>query len=251
MVQGEFFVRSVRICKSALSLLALFLLLDLAPGGRAQQANPSKEAYLTRSGAVADDAIPQLQHRPRYLIQRTDTIALSFPLSPEYNQTITVQPDGYVSLVGAGAIRVENMDVNQLCDAVRGAYTSAKILHDPIVTADLKDFQKPYFVVVGQVAKPGQFELRDDITVTQAVAIAGGFLTTAKHSKVVVFHRVSTEWSEAKTLDVKHMLNSKNLTEDIHLQPGDIVYVPQNGFSKFKNVVPYSVPLGIYEHPTF
>jgi hypothetical protein len=50
---------------------------------------------------------------------------------------------------------------------------------------------------------------------------------------------------------VKHLLNSKNLAEDIHLQPGDIVYVPQNGFSKFKSVVPYTVPIGIYEHPTF
>jgi protein involved in polysaccharide export with SLBB domain len=238
-------MRSVKIWMSA--LLVLFLLPRLAPGARAQQANPSKEAYASSSGAATDSTLPQLQHRPRYLIQRTDTVALSFPLSPEYNQTITVQPDGYVSLVGAGAIRAENMDVDQLCEAVRVAYTNAKILHDPIVTADLKDFQKPRFVVVGSVAKPGQFELRDDITVTQAVAIAGGFLTIAKHSKVVVFHRISTDWSEAKTLDVKHMLNSKNLTEDIHLQAGDIVYVPQNGFSKFKNVVPYTVAIGMFQ----
>jgi len=238
-------MRSVKIWKSA--LLVLFVLPRLAPEAQAQQASPSKEAYVSSSSPAADNTLPQLQHRPRYLIQRTDSIALSFPLSPEYNQTITVQPDGYVSLVGAGPIRVENMNVDQLCDAVRNAYTGAKILHDPIVTADLKDFQKPHFVVVGAVAKPGQFDLRDDITVTQAVAVAGGFLTIAKHSKVVVFHRVSTEWSEAKTLDVKHMLNTKNLTEDIHLQPGDIVYVPQNGFSKFKSVVPYTVPLGLYQ----
>jgi polysaccharide export outer membrane protein len=238
-------MRSVKIWKSA--LLGLFVLPFVTPGGQAQQTSPSKEVYVSSSSAATDSTLPQLQHRPRYLVHRTDTVALSFPLSPEYNQTITVQPDGYVSLVGAGAIRVDNMDLDQLCDAVRSAYTAAKILHDPIVTADLKDFQKPYFVVVGQIAKPGQFELRDDITATQAVAIAGGFLTTAKHSKVVVFHRVSTEWSEAKTLDVKHMLNSKNLTEDIHIQPGDIVYVPQNGFSKFKNVVPYTVPLGMYQ----
>lgn len=238
-------MRRVKIWK--LALLALFLLLRVAPGARAQQANPSKDTYVASSSAGPDNALPQLQHRPRYLVQRTDTIALSFPLSPEYNQTITVQPDGYVTLVGAGALHVENMTVDQLCDAVRNAYTGAKILHDPIVTANLTDFQKPHFVVVGAVAKPGQFDLRDDITVTQAVAVAGGFLTIAKHSKVVVFHRVSTEWSEAKTIDVKHMLNSKNLTEDIHLQPGDIVYVPQNGFSKFKSVVPYTVPLGLYQ----
>jgi polysaccharide biosynthesis/export protein len=238
-------MRSVKIWKSA--FLVLFLLPSLALGVRAQQASPSNEAYVSTSGAAADSTVPQLQHRPRYMIQRTDIIALSFPLTPDYNQTITVEPDGYVSLIGAGSIRVENMTIDQLCDAVRNSYTSAKILHDPIVTADLKDFQKPYFVVVGSVAKPGQFELRDDITVTQAVAVAGGFLTIAKHSKVVVFHRISTDWSEAKTIDVKHMLNSKNLTEDIHLQPGDIVYVPQNGFSKFKNIVPYSVPIGMYQ----
>jgi len=232
-------MRSVKIWKS--TLLVQFLLLSLALGVRAQQASPSNSS----SGTALDNTNPQLQHRPRYMIQRTDTIALTFPLSPEFNQTITVEPDGYVTLVGAGPIRVENMTVDQLCDAVRNSYTGAKILHDPIVTADLKDFQKPYFVVVGSVGKPGQFDLRDDITVTQAVAVAGGFLTSAKHSQVVVFHRISTDWSEAKTIDLKHMLNSKNLTEDIHLQPGDIVYVPQNGFSKFKNVVPYTLPLGL------
>ena len=106
-------------------------------------------------------------------------------LSPEFNQTVAVQPDGYVTLKGAGTIFVEGQTVPELTETVKAAY--AKILHDPVIAIALKDFEKPYFIAAGQVAKPGKYDLRSDLTVTEAVAIAGGFNDKAKHSQVVLF----------------------------------------------------------------
>ena len=70
------------------------------------------------------------------------------------------------------------MTVPEVTEAINKAY--AKTLHDPIINVDLKDFQKPFFVVTGQVAKPGQYDLRYDTTVSEAIAISGGLLPTAK-----------------------------------------------------------------------
>lgn len=197
--------------------------------------DPALKAVSANSGNTADQ--PELRSRnPRYIIARSDTLALSFPLSPEYDQTVTVQPDGFIGLVGVSDLHVEGMTLPELRQAVHDAY--AKVLHDPVITVSLTNFQKPYFMVLGEVNKPGQYELRDDIVMTGAVAIAGGYTKDAKHSQVFLFRRISKEWAEVHELNMKHMLYSKGLAEDIHVQPGDIIFLPKNFISKFQNVVP-------------
>ena len=73
---------------------------------------------------------------------------------------------------------------------------------------------------------------------TEAVAIAGGFTEKAKHSEVLIFRKVPGGWQAGKRLDVKHMLANADLGEDIHLQPGDLIYVPKNKLSKIKEFIP-------------
>src|SRR5207249_4925094 len=74
----------------------------------------------------------------------------------------------------------------------------AKILHDPVINVELKDFEKPYFIVGGEVGHPGKFDLRGDTSVAQAVAIAGGLRDSAKHSQILLFHRVPDGWLQVK-----------------------------------------------------
>jgi polysaccharide export outer membrane protein len=126
---------------------------------------------------------------------------------------------------------------------LREAYSST--LHDPEVTIALKDFDKPYFIATGQIVRPGKYELRADITVTEAVAIAGGFNEAARHSQVVLFRRVSNGMVESHLLDVKSMLKSRDLKEDMHLKSGDLVFVPQNAISKIRRYLPTS-SMGTY-----
>jgi polysaccharide export outer membrane protein len=127
------------------------------------------------------------------------------------------------------------------------AYTG--MLHDPEVTAVLKDFDKPYFIASGEVGHPGKYELRGETTVGEAVAIAGGFTSRAKHSQVVLFRRISEGRFEAHLLNVKEILKSKNLEEDAQLQPGDFLFVPQNFISKVRQYLPAS-SLSLYANPT-
>jgi polysaccharide export outer membrane protein len=181
---------------------------------------------------------PQFQTRtPRYKIAPGDSFDVTFELSPEFNQTgVAVQPDGFVTLRSVGDIKVQGQTVPELTQTLRSAYS--KILHDPIISVSLKDFEKPYFVADGQVGHPGKYDLRGEITLTQAIAIAGGFKDSSRHSQVLLFRRVSDQWMEAKIINVKKMEKAGNLREDPLLHPGDMLFVPQNTMSKVDRFFP-------------
>lgn len=156
--------------------------------------------------------------------------------SPEFNQSVAVQPDGFVTLKGAGSIHVEGETVPELIETLKRAY--AGILRDPTISVSLKDFEKPYFIASGEVTRPGKYDLRSNLTVVEAVAIAGGFSEKAKHSQVVLFRPLPTGGYEAKLLNAKKLLATRNLSEDLQIQPGDLIYVPQNHLSKLKPFLP-------------
>lgn len=202
---------------------------------------------LACSGVLAQPAAPpsdfaahatkaQFQTRhPRYRIEPGDVIQLQFSPTTDYNQAVTVQPDGYITLREAGDVYVTGKTVPELRLLIGAAYS--KILRDPEITVILKDFDKPYFTATGQVGRPGKYELRADITVTEALAIAGGMTEKSKDSQVLLFRRVSTDWVEVKKLDVKSIYKGR-FEEDIHLRSGDMLFVPQNRISKIKPFLP-------------
>jgi polysaccharide export outer membrane protein len=170
------------------------------------------------------------ERRPLYRLRASDVVEITFTVAPEFNQTLTVQPDGYVMLKDAGAVEVEGLNLAEFSQAVQKAYTG--YLHDPQVAVALKDFERPYFIVGGEVGKPGKYEFRGDTTVIEAVEIAGGLTQQAKHSQVVLFRRVDNDFVEARLLNLKKMLRESRQKEDTHLRPGDMVFVPQNTISK-------------------
>jgi polysaccharide export outer membrane protein len=175
------------------------------------------------------------ERRPLYRLRTSDVVEVTFTVSPEFNQTLTVQPDGYVELKDTGMVTAEGRTLPEFTEAVRQAYRG--YLHDPQVAVALKDFERPYFTVGGEVGRPGKYELRSDTTVAEAVQIAGGLTSQAKHSQVVLFRRVNDDLVEARLLNLKKMLKENGLREDAHLRPGDLVFVPQNVISKIARFV--------------
>jgi polysaccharide export outer membrane protein len=183
------------------------------------------------------------QRHPRYVLKRSDSLSLAFPISPEFDQKVTIQPDGYITLQNAGSVYAQGLTVPELTDAITKAY--AGTLRNPIINIDVTDFQKPFFTVSGQVGKPGQFELRTDITVAEALAIAGGMTPTAR-TQVFLFHRVSDDWTEVRQVNMKDILAGKNVNEDATIKPGDMLYVPEKFITNFRKYVPYSFNIGGY-----
>ena len=206
-------------------------------------------AQVTTSGEAGGQWSPALtgERRPLYRLHKSDVLDIKFAFEPEFDQVVSVQPDGFIALKGLAELYAEGMKLPELREAIRKAYLP--VLRDPEINIFLKDFDRPYFIAGGEVGRPGKYELRADITLSEGVALAGGFTERSKHSQVVLFRRVTSEIVESHVLDVKSMMKSRNLDEDIHLLPGDFIFVPQNTISKIKRFLPTS-DMSLYSAPT-
>jgi len=233
----RFQTRAVARCRAGIGMAILLSAQAYGLGAQEPQTHPDTAAASTTETGGPKSSGPALQDRTfRYHLNQGDTFDVTFPFTPEFNQTVTIQPDGYVALTGIGNLQVTGKTVPELTELLRMSYS--KILHDPIVNIVVKDFEKPYFIASGELSHPGKYELRSDTTLTEAVAIAGGFTENSKHSEVYLFRRVSNNWVQLKRVDVKKMFKEADLSEDLHLQPGDMVFVPQNRYSKLKRYIP-------------
>jgi polysaccharide export outer membrane protein len=181
---------------------------------------------------------PSLQEKhPRYALRSGDGFDLGFEYSPEFNQSVTVQPDGFVSLREIGDVYVSGLTLPQVQQVFEAKYAS--ILKEPKISVTPRDLEKRYFIAAGEVSKPGKYELRGEITVTEALATAGGLAPDrAKHSEVVLFRRDGYGLAPGKVVNVKRMLQKRDLREDVYLRTGDLLYVPQNKWSKARQFIP-------------
>lgn len=181
----------------------------------------------------------------RYKLKANDVLTLSFRFTPDFDQEVSVQPDGFVQLKGlSGAIHVQGLTVPEAREAFRKAYSGT--LHDPVITAVLKDFEKPYFIVSGSVRNPGKFDLRGHTTIMEAVALAGGFDKSAKHSQILIMRRVSSDLVEVTMVDLRQVTKGQDLSSDVLLKPGDTIFIPKSAFAKFDRFLPSS-SIGAYQ----
>ena len=198
-------------------------------------------AALPQSGSFAD-------RDPRYRLQPTDVMEVHYRYTPEFDQTVTVQPDGFVMLQIVGALKLQGLNLEQVKAAI--VEKASERLKDPEITLVLKEFEKPYFVVGGEVANPGRFEMRGTTSPIQAIATAGGFKTaSAKHSQVILFRRVGPDLAKTEILDFKKAISPTSAAEPLaDLRPGDVLVVPQNRISKIERFVKWA-NIGLYMSP--
>ena len=177
-----------------------------------------------------------LKTRPMYQIQPGDVIQLMYRYTPEYNEQVTVQPDGYVYLQTCGQVKLADLTVEQAIQNIKEKASSE--LKDPEINLTLKQFHSPYVYVAGEVAKPGRYDLQgNQTTALQAVLEAGGMSKDARSSQVVIFRKINDQDAEVKVLDLHSVHATKDLEHDAVLQSGDMLLVPRSRFSKFERVV--------------
>lgn len=127
--------------KQICSILVLVLCVSFAATLCAQSA----------SNGAGTEPVLKTPH-PRYELQAGDTIEITFRYTPEFDQTVSVQPDGYISLRDLPDMYVAGQTSPKLVENLTKAY--AKTLHEPVITVSIKDFEKPYFIVGGEVGHP-------------------------------------------------------------------------------------------------
>lgn len=189
---------------------------------------------------AASSSAPQLKpfDGNRYRLNPGDVIDVVYRYTPEFNQTVSIQPDGFVMLEIVGELKIGGLTVEQARQKI--LENAVKRLKEPEVNLLLKEFQKPYFVVSGEVAQPGKFEMNQNVTALQAVLLAGGFKDSAKSSQILVFRKINSDTAEVKLLNLKDIRKTTDLEQDFRLESGDMIMVPRNFITKVERYVKFA-----------
>jgi len=181
-----------------------------------------------------------------YTLHSGDTVDVVFRFTPEFNDEVTIGPDGHAMLKSTGDIQLAGRTLEEITREV--VSDSTVKLVDPEVTVSLKDFERPHIVVGGEVQTPGKFELRRPVTALQAVMLAGGPKEDSAMGRVVLFRRLNSETAEVHVLKLSHYSAKMRAKNDLLLQPDDMILVQRDNTEKFTRYVKLA-NVGVYFNP--
>jgi protein involved in polysaccharide export with SLBB domain len=158
-----------------------------------------------------------------YTIEPGDHLDIKFFYNPELNETVTVRPDGMISLQLIDDVKAAGMRPSDLDAEITEKYSVE--LQKPMITVIVRSFSAQKVYVGGEVNVQGLIDLRPGMTPLQAVLNAGGFKETASPSSALVIRKGEDDTPTPIRVNLKQALYG---TEMGQLQPHDVVYVPKS-----------------------
>lgn len=169
-----------------------------------------------------------VDHLPAYRLQVGDVVDLKFPLNPELNEQVTVRPDGMVSTAFTEDVPAFGVTMADLTADLRDRYK--KDLVNPRMSAILRSFAPNRVYVAGEVPSPGEFiTVGPNLTISQAIARAGGVKFSANKDKVFIIRRGPHDEPQTYAVDYLSLIRGTDPQADIRLAQYDVVYVSRTG----------------------
>jgi len=138
-----------------------------------------------------------------------------------------VASDGSVDLPYVQTIQVAGLEPQEIARIVRQKLIDNKVLMNPTVVVQVKEYHSRTVILLGQVAKPGSFQLTTGLTLMQAISLAGGLSQIANDDNVTLTRKMATG-TRTVTISVDAITDGK--APDVPLQAGDRIYVHERLF---------------------
>ena len=156
-----------------------------------------------------------------YVIQTGDTLDIKLFYNPELNETVSVRPDGKISLQLVDDVQAAGLSPSQLDKFLTEKYSLE--LKKPVVTVIVKSFAGQRIYVGGEVNKEGLIDLPPGMTPLQAVINAGGFRETAKPEGAIIIRKGPDNRSIPMRVDLKKAFSGEDGRADVKLEPYDLM----------------------------
>ncbi len=177
-----------------------------------------------------DEPLPPIEWRP-YRIQIDDELDIKFWGNEELDQSVTVRPDGMISLPYVDDVRAGGLTPTELDKELTARY--AKELIKPELTVIVTQAGGQTIYLSGEVSDQGSLRLAERMTLMQAIQEAGGLLTTARREQILIIRTMPDGERIARAVNLRPVLSGRDLSSDIALQANDIIFVPR---TKIANV---------------
>jgi len=161
-----------------------------------------------------------------YRINIGDKLAIKFFYNADLNENLTVRSDGRISMQLIGEMLVAGMTPAQLEGKLRETY--GKVLNQPEVSVIVVESGGPKIYVDGEINAPGIHDLVGVRTLRHCIAKAGGVKDTARTQEVLVIRQRAQEDPLIVAINLEKINSGEDFSQDILLQPYDIVYVPRS-----------------------
>ncbi len=197
--------------QSTAILSVLLLVVSLVDGSTAAPAQP----------APTNPAAPD-----NYILGPGDQIEIIVFGEPDLTRTVTIKPDGVVALPLVNQVTAMGKTAAQLEAELTRLYS--KYLKRPSISVLVRQFRMNPIYVMGEVSKPGRYDLTYEMTFLDALTVAGGGTEKANLDGAQLV-RVENGKSKAIPIKANQMIQGKAATPNLKLQPGDLIYVPRRG----------------------
>lgn len=163
-----------------------------------------------------------------YRVQIGDVLDINLYLNPELSETVTVRPDGMISTKIVQDLYVYDKTPAQITALLKKRYK--RILRDPAITTVVRSFAPIRIYVSGEVVSPGEYlVVGQPLTLTQAIARAGGMKNSALQDKVLIIRRGAGETGHIYVANYWAATQGADPTQDARLAASDVVFVPKTG----------------------
>ena len=219
-----------------------------------QEKDPKAQAPLAAGDAVAGNGAAQANGQDdaseeaaainpyyknffsTYRLGPEDIISVDVFNQPRYSRAnIVVPPSGRVSLSPIkGGVFVNGKTVDEVAEIIKKRYD--EYIRDPEVTVSLDKAMSYRYSVIGDVGHPGIRLMNKRMTVSEAIAEAGGVLNTGNKSKIVVLRRQQTGVLAQIPVNLSAIYKGK-APDSVFLEPGDQIVVPGNTLKKIQTIM--------------
>ncbi len=178
----------------------------------------------TRPPNVSELDIPlRLPPVERFTFGPGDRLAIWVWRHEDLTVDVTVAPDGFITYPLLGRVEVAGQSYESLVKALQAGVDQYYV--DAKVAVNIIEVTNEKVLVIGEVAKPQVIQIRNDLSVLEALTIAGGVSYTSNTRNVLVV-RGGMETPTAFSVDIDAVYGRADFTQMVYLQRGDIVYVP-------------------------
>ena len=156
-----------------------------------------------------------------YRIGPEDILQISVWKNEAMSRTLPVRPDGKISLPLLSDVQAAGLTAIELREILTKKL--AEYMPNPEVSVIVSEIRSFKVSVIGEVSRPGRYELRSWTTVLDVLALAGGFTQFAARTKIVILH---PEGRTMKRILFNYNKVSAGEQENFYLRNGDIILVP-------------------------
>jgi polysaccharide export outer membrane protein len=149
---------------------------------------------------------------------------IGFEKITDLSKDLIVRPDGKITLPLLGDIQAEGYSLNELTAALTEKLKD--LFYSPKVSVSLKQIGGKKIIVLGEVNNPGVYKPTGMANVLEVIALAGGFSEHAVLNSVILVRGAPTN-PEAQRINLTKAIEQAVITDELLVQPNDIIYVPK------------------------